>query len=539
MIGVGNIKGVDLKTLNAFKGAPIHKGTIYILSGIFIYQLFLKNIITVSFNLPKINKSFLFQIIKKYIPSRYQQIQQEIDKQVDEIIKENFPDQPGIPSFNEIPLQGQSSDDILKILQDLSNNDIDPHQGKLFAYCYPTKKEHEELVIKANNMFIQLNALNPMAFQSLRKMECEVIRMSISMLKGDENTCGTMTTGGTESILLAIKSYRDRAKYLYNITEPEVVLPITAHPAFHKAGKYFSVKMVYVKVLDQYNCQLDLKDYKSKINRNTILLVGSAPQYPHGLLDPIQDIARLADKYKLPLHVDACIGGFFLSWMEMAGYPLPGLFDFRIPQVTSISADIHKYGYATKGSSVLLFKDQSIRKYQFLAYTEWPGGLFVSPSILGTRSGGNIAAAWASLVYLGQDGFKDYVGKIMKTSQAIQKAIRENHYVRIIGNPVMSIISLNSEIINVHALADVMESKFGWKLERQDRPKSIHMTLTPAHINIESVFIQNLDSSIEHLLDNPDLNNKGSAAMYSGINNIPITDIADEFLLEFLSKTYK
>jgi len=517
-----------------------NKQTIYtIVSGFLIYQLFRNNIIKVSINLPKINKSLLFQIIKKYIPSRYHEIQKEIDKQVDEIIKENFPDQAGIPQFNQIPLEGQSSDYILKVLKDLSNNDIDPHQGKLFAYCYPTKKEHEELVIKANNMFIHLNALNPMAFQSLRKMECEVIRMAISMLKGDEKVCGTMTTGGTESILLAVKSYRDRARYLYNITEPEVVLPITAHPAFHKAGKYFNVKMVYARVLDQYNCELDLKDYKSKINRNTILLVGSAPQYPHGLLDPIGEIGKLADKYKLPLHVDACIGGFFLSWMEEAGYPLPEYFDFRVPQVTSISADIHKYGYATKGSSVLLFRDESLRKYQFLAYTEWPGGLFVSPSILGTRSGGNIAAAWASLVYLGQSGFKDYVGKIMKTSKAIQKSLRDNHYVRIIGNPVMSIISLNSEVINVHALADVMESKFGWKLERQDRPKSVHMTLTPAHIDIESVFIQNLDSSIEHLLDHPDLNNKGSAAMYSGINNIPITDIADEFLLEFLSKTYK
>ncbi|EGC39799.1 hypothetical protein DICPUDRAFT_147400 [Dictyostelium purpureum] len=483
-------------------------------------------------------KTKFYKFAKRTFPSKFKSIDEEINQEVTQIISENFPPMKDVDDQFEIPKMGKGKEYILDQLEKIHSNDVNPDEGKLFAYCYPTNKDHEEVVIKAHNMFVHLNALNPLAFQSLRKMEVEVIQMAINMLNGDHEAKGTMTTGGTESILMAMKSYRDRALDLYGIKDPEVVLPITAHPAFEKAAKYFGITTRYIQ-LNKSDDQVNLKEYETKINKNTILLIASAPQYPHGLMDPIESIAKLAEKYKLPLHVDACIGGFFLPWLEKCGYKVPP-FDFRIKQVTSISADIHKYGYATKGSSVLLFKNNEYRKYQFIAYTQWPGGLFVSPSMLGTRSGGNIAAAWTSIVSMGENGYIDYVSKIMATSHAIQNGIKllPLGNIEVIGSPVMSIISMRSNIVNIHSVADVMEKKFGWKLERQHRPNSIHMTLSPSHIGIEKKFLENLKESVQDVLDNPDLSKKGSAAMYNGINNIPLTAIADDFLIEFLSKTY-
>ncbi|KYQ88631.1 sphingosine-1-phosphate lyase [Tieghemostelium lacteum] len=479
----------------------------------------------------------------KYItPNYYKKVQDEIKTEVEKIILENFPAIDGIQDQYELPKLGLDNESILNRLTLLHQHDINPKEGKLFAYCYPTNEKHEDVVIKAHNMFVHLNALNPLAFQSLRRMEVEVVQMSINMLNGDSNCCGTLTTGGTESLLMALKAYRDMAKDLHNITEPEVVLSITAHPAIEKGAKYFGIKLRYVSLLADQDYKVNLSEFKSKINSNTILLIASAPQYPHGVMDPISDIAALAKKFKKPLHIDACIGGFFLPFLEKLGYPVEK-FDFRVPEVTSISADIHKYGYATKGSSVLLFSKESIRKYQFTSYTGWPGGLFVSPSMLGTRSGGNIAAAWASLVSMGEQGLSGYVSKIMKTALSIQKSIKEelSQDIRLIGSPVMSIIScvsVNSSL-NIHCVSDVMQSRYGWRLERQHKPNSIHMTLSISHIGIEHKFISNLKECVQEVLENPQkYANQGSAAMYNGIQNIPITKIADEFLLEFLSKTY-
>ncbi|KAM9992829.1 hypothetical protein ACTFIY_010281 [Dictyostelium cf. discoideum] len=486
-------------------------------------------------------KTSFYKIAKRYFPSKFKSIEKEINDEVTAIIAENFPPMEGVENQYEIPKIGKDTQTILNHLQKIHDKDINPDDGKLFAYCYPTNKKHEDVVLKSYEMFVHLNALNPLAFQSLRRMEVEVVQMAIKMLNGGNEARGTMTTGGTESILMAMKAYRDRGYEVDGIREPEVVLPISAHPAFEKAAKYFGIKTKYVQSVDPVSDLVDLKEYESKINRNTILLVASAPQYPHGLMDPIESIGKLAEKYRKPFHVDACIGGFFLPWLEKLGYPIPCKFDFRVPSVTSISADIHKYGYATKGSSVLLFSSNEYRKYQFIAYTQWPGGLFVSPSMLGTRSGGNIAAAWSSLVSMGENGFMEYVDKIMKTSIAIQKGIVSLPLgnVEIIGsNPVMSIISLRSKVVNIHAVADSMEKHFSWKLERQHRPNSIHMTLTPSHIGIEKVFLENLKFSIQEVMADPNLSKKGSAAMYNGISNIPLTAIADDFLIEFLSKTY-
>lgn len=220
--------------------------------------------------------------------------------------------------------------------------------------------------------------------------------MTSWMLHGDDKSCGALTSGGTESILMAIKAYRERAKKLRPyVTKPNMIVPTTIHPAFEKAGHYFGVELIHID-LDP-DMRVNVKLVEKAINRNTILLVGSAPQYCHGVVDPISELSDIALRHGLPLHVDACFGGFMLPWLEKLGYKIP-TFDFRIPGVTSMSADVHKYGYSSKGASVILYRNEELRSHQYFAYGAWPGGLFGSPSLTGSRPGGMIAAAWAALV---------------------------------------------------------------------------------------------------------------------------------------------
>lgn len=298
---------------------------------------------------------------------------------------------------------------------------MDAENGRAFAYTYTTTTDmgdlakclgsayskftesstsdladHDTMLSEVWSTFMHTNALNPMMYPSLRKFETEIISMTAWMLNGDDKSCGALTSGGTESILMAVKAYRDRAKKLRpNITKPNMIVPTTIHPAFEKAGHYFGVELIHIDLED--DMRVNVKLVEKAINRNTILLVGSAPQYCHGVVDPIQKLSDIALSHGLPLHVDACFGGFMLPWLEKLGYDIP-TFDFRIPGVTSMSADVHKYGYSSKGASVILYRNEELRSHQYFAYGSWPGGLFGSPSLTGSRPGGMIAAAWAALV---------------------------------------------------------------------------------------------------------------------------------------------
>lgn len=214
-------------------------------------------------------------------------------------------------------------------------------------------------------------------------METEIVSMTANMLYGDINTAGSLTSGGTESILMAVKTYRDRARKLYpHIKKPNMIVATTIHPAFEKAAHYFDVEIIHIPVND--DVRININEVKKAINSSTILLVGSAPQYCHGVIDPIMELSDIAIKNNICLHVDACFGGFMLPWLEKLGYTIP-LWDFRVPGVTSISADIHKYGYSSKGASVVVYRTEELRSYQYFAYAEWPGGLFGSPSLAGNN----------------------------------------------------------------------------------------------------------------------------------------------------------
>jgi sphinganine-1-phosphate aldolase len=296
--------------------------------------------------------------------------------------------------------------------------------------------EVDEAVKLAFRKSMHTNALNPTAFPSLLLYETEVVSMCSDLLHGDGLVAGSMTSGGTESVLMAFKVYRDLArKEKPWITEPEVVAPVTIHPAIEKAAHYFGFTIRHVPITNDFKA--DVAAMARAINRNTIALSASAPQYVHCIIDPIREIGELALQHNLPLHVDACFGGFMLPFTESLGHPTDA-WDFRVRGVTSISADLHKYGYAPKGCSVVLYRNAYYRSFQYFAYSTWPGGLFCSPSICGTRPGPNIAAAWATLKVIGRTGYEDLTRKLMATAAEMMSGINSIEGLTVMGKPQMA-----------------------------------------------------------------------------------------------------
>jgi len=436
------------------------------------------------------------------------------------------------------PKNGLSADSVLKEMSEAKANDVKWLEGKAFSLVYPVSDEHHDFVKKAHNMFFSENGLNPMAFQSLRKFEHETVRMCADLFNGDRNTVGVVTSGGTESLLMMIKTYRDKARKTKPwILRPEIIVPESIHSAVDKGAHYFDVKVRHAPVGSDY--RVDLKAVKKLINRNTILLVGSAPQYPQGVVDPISQLGELAEKHGIPLHVDACIGGFVLPFMEKLGHAVP-VFDFRIPGVTSISADIHKYGYSAKGASILLYRSMNIMKYQFFVFTEWKGGgIYASPSFPGTRPGGPIAAAWATMKKLGEEGYLELTKKLIDTRDLLIKEIEKMPELELLALPDSTLLAFSSKekSIGIYAVADQLQKK-GWYMDRQQTPESIHMTLSPLHSEYIKEFVSDLKLAVQTVKDHPELNTSGQAAMYGMMAKIPFRGMIKSSVLSIMEKMY-
>jgi glutamate/tyrosine decarboxylase-like PLP-dependent enzyme len=394
------------------------------------------------------------------------------------------------------------------------------HEGRVWSLVYHADDQVTDLLKEAYTLFFSENGLNPMAFPSLRQFETEVVAMTASLLGGNDETVGSMTAGGTESILMAVKTARDWARAERPaVAAPEMVLPRTAHPAFHKAGHYFGVKPVVIPIGS--DLRADVAAAEAAITQNTILLVGSAPTYPHGVVDPITNLARVARENDLLCHVDACVGGFMLPFVRKLGYPVHD-FDFWVPGVTSISADLHKYAYAAKGASVILYRNRDLRRHQFHVYTDWPGGIYASPGMAGTRPGGAIAAAWAILNCLGEEGYLALAETVMKTARKLQDGIRSIPELAILGEPVMSILAIASDRLNVFEIGDEMALR-GWNLDRQQFPSSLHLTVTPAHAQVADQFLADLGQVVE-------LVKKPSRARLSNALQVGLAQVAARIL---------
>lgn len=393
------------------------------------------------------------------------------------------------PATIPFPQTGTPKAEILAAMQAARAQDARWHDGKTFSMVYHAGDEILDLLKEAYFLFFSENGLNPTAFPSLRRFEAEVVGMVASLLGGDAETCGNMTAGGTDSILAAVKTARDwaRARNPAN-GAPEMVLPVTAHPAFDKAAHYFGVKAVHVPVRADFRA--DVAAMAAAINERTILLVGSAPSYPHGVVDPIPELARAAAARDLLCHVDACVGGFVLPFARRLGYPTPA-FDFAVPGVTSISADLHKYGYAAKGASVILYRNPELRRRQFFVATGWPGGIYASPALAGTRPGGAIAAAWAILRFLGEDGYLRITETMMQTAARLRAGVNAIPGLKILSDPDMCVMAIGSAGADVYEIADEMSAR-GWYLDRQQFPPSLHLTVTYAHAATADAFLADL-----------------------------------------------
>ena len=368
----------------------------------------------------------------------------------------------------KLPKKGEDKGQLLKFVKDVWKKEWETvGSGKSHGGVYYGLKEHSNFLNEVYSTMSSSNALYPDLFPSVRKFEVELTSMACDMMGGDAETCGSWTSGGTESILMAMFTYREIGRKR-GITRPEVVICDSAHPAFIKASHYFDIEIVFVP-FNKTTFEMDVAKAKAAVTRRTIAMVGSAPSYPQGIVDPIEVLAPWCKKKDIYFHVDSCLGGFVVPFYKKLGY-LKKNFDFTVPGVTSISCDVHKYGFANKGVSVVLYRNREIRRHQFYAYTEWPGGLYCSPAIAGARSGALLAQGWASVKAMGEDGYLKFCEGLYEYQKAIENGLRQIDGVKVLGNPDACVVSYDVDGMDVYQLAAALEED-GWEVTRQQRPK--------------------------------------------------------------------
>ena len=409
-----------------------------------------------------------------------------------------------------IPKKGYSEKELDDFFDSFKNQDISWKSGKAFGAVYYPGDEYAQVISKAYVRFLNENAFDPQLFKSLLAMENDIVSQVANLISPEIKLHGNLTSGGTESIFLALLSARDWSKKNRQIENPEVILPSTAHPAFLKALRFLNVKavIIHVDVL-----KWDLNSVENEINENTIMLVGSAPAYPYGVIDPISNLSELAVKHDLLLHVDACIGGFFLSYLKKMGTIVPE-FNFNLPGVTSLSVDLHKYAYAPKGSSVLLYRNPEQRLSQYSVYSSWQGGIYASTTFMGTKPGGVVASTWTALNHIGDDGYLELTKSTMSSVKKVINYIESNIHLELIANPDMSLIAFKVKNNSTYELADLLNDK-GWYLGRLQNPEGIHLVVSAIHSesivksftndiddSLAELFSTNFRSSIQHLGDN-------------------------------------
>ena len=422
---------------------------------------------------------------------------------------------------DHLPDKGVARAEILQELGEMAEEeDRRYHEGKVSGSIYMGDEEHYAFLTEVFGLYAHANVLQRDMYPSATKFEAEIIAMTSAMLHGDDQTGGVVTSGGTESLMNPLLAYREWARETKGITNPEVIMPVTAHPAFDKGGHYFGIKILHAPVTEGFIVDVDwVRDH---IGPNTVALVGTAGTYPHGLIDPIPDLAALAAEHGLGMHVDGCLGGFILAWGEELGYPVP-VFDLRIPGVTSISADTHKYGFALKGSSALLYRPKELRHYQYFLKTGWSGGNYASPGMSGSRSGGIIAATWASMVSLGKEGYLNIARDIFGTADKIKAAVQAQPELRVMGEPFFN-VAFTSDVVNIFHVNDYLASK-GWRMNGLQRPTGLHFCVTRPNTQpgVAEAFAADLHDAVQYA-KNPPSPEPRSGAMYGAGGSQPSDD---------------
>ncbi len=465
-----------------------------------------------------------------------------VDEQVEEWISDlarsqrEYRDQ--FRRFDHLPESGLKRDEILAELEAMQASERPRWEaGYASGAVYHGDPEHVAFLNKVYALYSQSNPLHFDLWPSAAKFEAEIVAMAADMLgagDGTDEICGTVTSGGTESILLAMKAYRDWARDVKGITRPEIVVPASAHAAFEKASEYFNIRLVQVPVGPDFTA--DVAGMERRLNRNTIAIVGSAPSFPHGVIDPIPELARLAAERGIGFHTDACLGGFILPWASSLGYPVPA-FDFRVPGVTSISADTHKYGYAAKGTSVVLYRGRALRHSQYFTATDWPGGLYFSPTFAGSRPGALVAACWAAMLSMGERGYTEATKKILETGAYIKAEIARIPEFTILGDPLW-VIALASDEIDIYRVLDFMTGR-KWSLNGLHKPPAVHLCITLRHTlpGVADRFVADLREAVTFVKANPAAEG-GMAPIYGMAGTFPLRGIVRDVLRRFLDQLY-
>jgi sphinganine-1-phosphate aldolase len=390
--------------------------------------------------------------------------------------------------------QGQDAASVLAELDARQAKEPDVHGARLFGLVYPTgRHDVEDLVLEVHRRYLFGNALNPFKFPELAALEREVVAGVGTLVNLPEGGGGAMTSGGTESILMSMLVNRERAR-ARGVERPQILAPVSAHPAYAKAAHYFGLEVVRVPLDAEYRA--DVGAAAQLISSDTAVVVASAFSYPHGVMDPVTELAALAAGHGAGCHVDACIGGFMLPFLERNGVDVPP-WDFRVPGVTEMSADVHKYGYVPKGASTVLHRDDDWFGHQAFLYDQWPAGLYGSPAIAGARPAAPIATAWAVMTYLGIDGYTEIVRDLMATVAEVRAAVDAMPEIEIVGEPIGPVLALRSDTIDLYAVGDVMDDR-GWNLNRNTEPPGLHVMLSPAHGAVVGRLIEDLADAVRN-----------------------------------------
>ena len=444
--------------------------------------------------------------------------------------------------FAQIPEKGRHFEEVyqaLKTIADMENSKWS--QGQVSGTYYHGGLEHYDKLNEVFSLFSYVNLLQRDLCPSGTKFESEIIAMTARMLHGDEvkklnpqdEACGSVTSGGTESILNAMLVYREWGREK-GINQPEMVAPATIHPAFQKGAHYLGIKLVRVPVNQDY--EADVEAMRAQITPNTVALVGSAGNYPYGVIDPLEELSQLAVEHKIGLHVDGCLGGFILPWIEKLGYKIP-VFDFRLPGVTSMSCDTHKYGYALKGTSAVIYRNQKLRRFQYFSSTDWAGGLYASPTFQGSRSGGLSAATWAAMVTTGEEGYLREAKAIMTAADKIRAGVAQIPELKILGKSTF-VIALGSDVVDIYQVNDYLASK-GWRMNGCQNPPGFHfcVTLRQTLSGVAERYVEDLRNGVEYA-KNPPQPIPNSGAVYGMAGSLEGREMLNELVLAWMDATY-
>ncbi|KAM3074306.1 Dihydrosphingosine phosphate lyase [Clarireedia jacksonii] len=487
-------------------------------------------------------------------PGVRSQVQKQVSEAITKLQTKLVPSGPDVVRYLTLPKEGWSAEDVSKELEALANMDHTRWEdGFVSGAVYHGGDELIKLQTEAFGKFTVANPIHPDVFPGVRKMEAEVVAMVLAMFNAPSGAAGVSTSGGTDSILMACLSARQKAYHERGVKEPEMILPETAHTAFRKAGEYFGIK-IHLVPCPAPAYQVDVRRVSRLINSNTVLLVGSAPNFPHGIIDDIPALSKLAlnRRKPIPLHVDCCLGSFLVPFLEKAGFETTP-FDFRLKGVTSISCDTHKYGFAPKGNSTVLYRTATLRSYQYFISPDWSGGVYASPGIAGSRPGALIAGCWASLMNTGEAGYINACNEIVGCTKKIIEAINENPSLKsdlhVLGKPLVSVVAFASKSLDIYDIADAMSAK-GWHLNSLQSPPAIHVAVTLPITKVWEKLVADLVTVVEgerekervRIVEGKGAKGKSvgdSAALYGVAGSLPNKSVVVELASGFLDTLYK